>query len=79
MFIIDINVEFFQVNVMTVEINEQERDLLLEILRTAHTSLLDELQHTDGFEYKELLKQKFELLKSLESRFETLLSDNQPI
>lgn len=54
---------------MTIDINEQERELLLEILRTAHTSLLDELQHTDGYEYKELLRQKFELLKTLESRF----------
>ena len=54
---------------MTIEINEQERELLLEILRTAHLSLLDELQHTDGYEYKELLRQKFELLKQLEAQF----------
>jgi hypothetical protein len=61
---------------MTIEINEQERNLLSEILKSAHLSLLDELQHTDGYEYKELLRQKFELLKTLEARFETLLSDN---
>jgi hypothetical protein len=64
---------------MTIDINEQERDLLLEILKSAHSSLLDELQHTDGYEYKELLKQKFELLKSLESRFETSPSESRTI
>ena len=60
---------------MTIEINERERELLTEILRTAHSSLLDEMQHTDGFEYKELLKQKFELLKTLESKFDAARSD----
>ncbi|HEY0460428.1 MAG TPA: hypothetical protein VGC97_14930 [Pyrinomonadaceae bacterium] len=60
---------------MTLEISEQERDLLLELLKTEHKSLLDELLHTDGYEYRELLKQKFELLKVLQSRVEATLSD----
>lgn len=55
---------------MILDINEQERELLVEVLRTAHSSLLDELLHTDGFEYKELLKQKFELLKELQAKVE---------
>lgn len=58
---------------MTLDINERERELLVEILNTAHTALLDELQHTDAYEYKELLKQKFELLKELRARVETSL------
>ena len=64
---------------MTLDINEQERDLLLELLKTGHASLLDELLHTDGYEYKEMLKQKFELLKELQSKVEASLSESRTI
>ena len=60
---------------MRLEINEQEKDLLVEILGTSHKLLLDEILHTDGFEYRELLKQKLELLKELESRV-AVISDS---
>jgi hypothetical protein len=59
---------------MTLEINEQERDLLLEILKSEHTSLLDELHHTESYDFKQMLKEKDELLKNLRSRIETLAS-----
>ena len=61
---------------MTLDINEQERDLLLELLKSEHSLLLDELLHTDGYEYKEMLKQKLELLKELQSRVEASLSES---
>jgi hypothetical protein len=64
---------------MTLDINEQERDLLLEVLRTAHSSLIDELHHTDGFEYKEMLRQKLERLKDLESRVGAARSNSTTI
>ena len=64
---------------MKLDINEQERDLLVELLKDGHSSLLDEILHTDGFEYKQLLKQKFELLKEFQSRVEATLADNPPI
>jgi len=60
---------------MTLDINEQERELLLEALRASHKSLLDEIVHTDSFEYKEMLKQKLERLKELESKVEASLAD----
>jgi len=53
---------------MTIDINEQEKDLLAEVLSTAHAALVDEILHTDGFDYKEMLKQKLERLKELESK-----------
>ena len=59
---------------MKIDINEQERELLLEVLRSAHSSLVDEIVHTDGFEFKEMLKQKLERLRHLESRIEAALS-----
>ena len=55
---------------MTLDILEHERDLLVELLKAAHSSLRDELLHTDGFEYKEMLRQKLELLKALQSKVE---------
>jgi hypothetical protein len=55
---------------MTLDINEQERELLLEVLKSAHSSLLDELLHTESFEFKQMLKQKDELLKILKSKVE---------
>jgi hypothetical protein len=60
---------------LKLEINEQERDLLLEVLTTAHSSLLDELLHTESYEYRQMLKQKDELLKELKSRIEASLAD----
>ncbi|HRH43895.1 MAG TPA: hypothetical protein PKY82_19850 [Pyrinomonadaceae bacterium] len=60
---------------MTLEINEQERELLLKILKAEHISLLDELHHTESYDYKQMLKQKDELLKTLTSRVETLVSE----
>ena len=64
---------------MTLDINERERELLLELLQTGHSSLLDELLHTDGFEYKEMLRQKLELLKELQSKVEASLSEPQAV
>jgi hypothetical protein len=61
---------------LTLDINEQERGLLLEILKAEHSSLLDELHHTESYDYKQMLKQKSELLKNLRSRIENSVSDN---
>lgn len=64
-----------EVNILTLEINEQERELLLKILKAEHISLLDELHHTESYDYKQMLKQKDELLKTLTARVETLVSE----
>jgi hypothetical protein len=65
-----------EVNILTLEINEQEREILLEVLKSAHTSLLDELHHTESYDYKQMLKQRDENLKNLKSKIEGLISDN---
>lgn len=64
-----------EVNILTLEINEQEKELLLAILKAEHISLLDELHHTESYDYKQMLKQKDELLKTLTARVETLVSE----
>jgi hypothetical protein len=65
-----------EVKILTFEINEQERGLLLEILKAEHISLLDEIHHTESYDYKQMLKQKDELLKNLTSRIEAAVSEN---
>lgn len=60
---------------MKLDITEQEREILLEILRSGHSSLLDELHHTESYDYKQMLKQKDELLKNLTSKVEILVSE----
>ena len=64
---------------MTLDITEQERQLLLEILKSEHSALLDELHHTESYDYKQMLKEKDELLKNLRSRIEATVSDGTRI
>ena len=64
---------------MTLNINEQERDLLLEVLNSAHSSLLDEILHTESYDYRQMLKQKDELLKNLRSKIEASPSESRTI
>ena len=64
---------------MTLDINEQERELLLGILKSEHLSLLDELHHTESYDYKQMLKQKHELLKNLRLRIEAIVPDSVSI
>lgn len=57
---------------MTLDINEQEKEILLEMLKSGHKSLLDELHHTENYDYKQMLKQKDEMVKELRAKIETL-------
>lgn len=64
---------------MTIDINEEERQILLDVLKAEHSSLLDELHHTESYDYKQMLKQKDELLKNLRSRIEAAVSDDAAV
>ena len=55
---------------MNLNIDEQEKELLIDLLTTEHKSLLDELLHTESYDYRQLLKQKDELLKNLRSKIQ---------
>ena len=61
---------------MMLNITDQEREFLLELLETKHTAMLHELHHTDTYEYKALLKRKVELLEGLRTKMENLNSVN---
>lgn len=64
---------------MILEINEQEREILLEVLKTEHKLLLDELHHTENYDFKQVLKQKDETLKNLRLRVEQLSSEGATV
>ncbi|MBS1794498.1 MAG: hypothetical protein JSS81_11620 [Acidobacteria bacterium] len=55
---------------MTLDITEKERELLADVLRSAHEDLREEMHYTERFEYKELLRERFELLKELQAKVE---------
>ena len=56
---------------MTVNITDQEREFLLELLETKSTALLHEIHHTDARDYKEMLKRRTELLEGLRAKFDS--------
>ncbi|MBK7709181.1 MAG: hypothetical protein IPN69_10625 [Acidobacteria bacterium] len=61
---------------MTLDFSERERELLEEVLGRECNSLVDEVHHTDSFDYRQGLKEKLEILKHLRTKVEALASDN---
>jgi hypothetical protein len=53
---------------MTVDITDQEREFLLELLETKSKAMLHEMHHTDARDYKGMLKQMMELLEGLRAK-----------
>ncbi len=55
---------------MTLDITEQERDYLLELLEAKRSDMLHELHHTDTLDFKEMLRRRVELVEGLRSKVE---------
>jgi hypothetical protein len=53
---------------MTLDITDEERDYLLEILDARREELLHELHHTDTLDFKEMLRRNVELVESVRSK-----------
>ncbi len=53
---------------MTLDITDEEREYLLEILDARREELLHELHHTDTLDFKEMLKRKIELVEDVGSK-----------
>ena len=62
---------------MLLEISDQEAAFLTELLTAKQNSMLHEINHTDTQEFKKTLKLQFELLETLKSRIERLISSQQ--
>lgn len=55
---------------MQIEITNEERDVLVELLQTAHREILHEIHHTDTHDYKELLRKKVVVIESLKGKIQ---------
>jgi hypothetical protein len=67
------------VNILRLDIDEQEKELLLEALKSHHSSLLDEVLHTESYDFRQQLKQKDERLKALIAKVEAAISGSRTI
>ena len=63
---------------MTLDITDEERDYLLEILDARREELIHELHHTDTLDFKERLRRNVDLLESLRSRLATAQTPGAP-
>jgi len=59
---------------MLLDISDEERAFLIEVLTAKQNSMLHEINHTDTLDFKETLKRQFELLENFKSRIERLAS-----
>ena len=53
---------------MTLDITDEEREYLLEILDARREELLHELHHTDTLDFREMLRRKVALVEAVRSR-----------
>jgi len=62
---------------MLLDISDEERAFLIELLAAKQNSMLHEINHTDTLDFKETLKRQFELLEKFKARIERLASSQQ--
>jgi hypothetical protein len=53
---------------MTLDITDEEKEYLLEILDARREELLHELHHTDTLDFKEMLRRNVELVEAVRSK-----------
>jgi hypothetical protein len=56
---------------MTLEITNSEKDLIFELIESAHREMIHEIDHTDAREFKRLLQEKLELLEHVGAKIGT--------
>jgi predicted transcriptional regulator len=57
---------------MMLDITNQEREALLELLEERLIAMLHEINHTDARDYREILKRRYELVERIKSKLERL-------
>jgi hypothetical protein len=55
---------------LTLELDRQERQLLIEILEAAETQNLHELHHADSSDYKRMLRARLEAIQGMAERLQ---------
>lgn len=57
---------------MNIDLTESEHELLSELLEEKQTRMIQEIDHTDTRDYKQMLRTKLEVLESLKQKLEQL-------
>ena len=50
---------------MNIELSDEERDLLREVLEEKQKRMIQELDHTDTIDYERMLRQKLDSLEGI--------------
>jgi len=56
---------------MNIEVTEQERELILELIDSAEQETIQGVDHADSRAYKDLLRSRLEILESVREKMET--------
>ena len=56
---------------MVLEITNSKKDLIFELIESAHREMIHEIDHTDAREFKKLLQEKLELLEHVGAKIGT--------
>jgi hypothetical protein len=56
---------------MNIEVTEQEKDLLLELIEGAEEAAIQGMDHADNRAFKDLLRTRLKLLESLREKMRT--------
>ena len=59
---------------MTLNLTDEEREFLLELLEAKHTSMMHELHHTDTHDYRQMLEQKLNVIEALQEKLKSKAS-----
>lgn len=57
---------------MNIDLTESEHELLSELLEEKQTRMIQEIDHTDTRDFKQMLRTKLEVLESLKQKLEQL-------
>jgi hypothetical protein len=57
---------------VNIDLTESEQELLSELLEEKQTRMIQEIDHTDTRDFKQMLRTKLEVLESLKQRLEQL-------
>ena len=59
---------------MNIELTDEERALLLEVLEEKQNRMIQEIDHTDARKFEDLLKKKLEALEAFKGKLEQVRS-----
>jgi len=59
---------------VNIELTDEERALLLEVLEEKQNRMIQEIDHTDARKFGDLLKKRLEALESFKRKLEQLRS-----